>query len=111
MRPMMEYTDEFLDALRLEGDPLADAVIAQLARDGQIGAVNALLEHLQSNDQPIPEALPPVVREYLRVTDNPPAWVDYERIRRVHDFFMDDGPSISLVLSTAAMVECYAAQR
>ena len=107
----MEYSDEFLDSLRLEGDPLADGVIAELAMFGQIGAVNALLDHLQTNDQPIPAALPPVVQEYLRVTDNPPAWVDHERIRRVHAFFMDDGPSISLVLSTAALVESYAAQR
>jgi hypothetical protein len=108
---MVEYTDEFLDSLRLEGDPLADDVITELAASGQIGAVNALLEHLQTNDQPIPAALPPVVQEYLRITDNPPAWVDYGRIRRAHAFFMDDGPSISLVLSTAALVESYAAQR
>ena len=36
----MEYTNTILDALRLEGDPLADKVVATLAATGQIEAVN-----------------------------------------------------------------------
>jgi len=78
---------------------------------GQLEDVNHLLRHLQTNDQPIPDELPIVVQEYLRATDQPPAWIDFDRIAGCHTFFLDDGLQISFVLSTAAMVQCYAAHR
>jgi hypothetical protein len=104
----MEYTTELLDSLRLEGDPLADKVIADLVAAGQVEEVNILMRHLQTNEQPIPAELPPLVQEYLRITDNPPAWADLDRIARTHDFFLDDGLHVSAVLSLGAMVGCYA---
>ncbi|HMA36908.1 MAG TPA: oxygenase MpaB family protein [Chloroflexia bacterium] len=107
----MEYTDELLDALRGEGDPLADGVIAQIQAQGQVAAVNAVLRHLLDNDQPIPADLPPSVQAYLRATDNPPAWADLDRIQQASAFFISHGMHISLVLSTGALVQCYAAQR
>ena len=58
----MEYTDAMLDALRLEGDPLADKVIADIEAAGEVDAVNLLIRHLVANNQPVPEHLPPVVQ-------------------------------------------------
>ncbi len=107
----MQYTDETLDALRLEGDPLADGVIAELEATDQLSAVNDVLRHLTTNDQAIPPGLPPALEHFLIATDNPPAWTDYARIERARGFFHNHGMHISLVLSTAAMVQCYAAQR
>ncbi len=104
----MQYTTDILNALRQEGDALADGVIADLVATGQVNAVNATLRHLQANDTPIPAELPPLVQEYLRVTDQLPPDIDPERIARVHEFFLDDGLNVSAVLSLGAMVGCYA---
>ncbi|MEV7521501.1 oxygenase MpaB family protein [Streptomyces sp. NPDC091371] len=105
----MRWTTEFLDALRQEGDPSADAVIADLAADGTTGHVNAVLREFTRNDQPIPDGLPDSVRDYLTATDAPPAWADPERIAGAHAFFVDDGVHVASVLSYGAMVDCYAA--
>ncbi|HEY0069495.1 MAG TPA: oxygenase MpaB family protein [Chloroflexia bacterium] len=104
----MQYTNEALDALRLEGDPLADGVIEAIIATGTVDEVNGVLRHFEYNDQPIPEELPPVVREYLRVTDNPPTWVDIERVKRAHNFFLDDGAHVASILCLGGMVGCYA---
>jgi hypothetical protein len=107
----VNYTEEVLDALRQEGDPLADRVIAEIHATGVVGAVNGVLRQLMENDQPIPENLPPLVREYLHITDNPPAWMDAARMARANAFFESHGMHISLVMSTAGMIECYAARK
>ena len=107
----MQYTTDALDALRLEGDPLADGVMVELEAHDDLAAVNRVLAHLTANDQAIPPGLPPALERYLIATDQPPAWTDYDRIARARGFFYNHGMHISLVLSTAAMVQCYAAQR
>ncbi|SDI07576.1 hypothetical protein SAMN05192558_101739 [Actinokineospora alba] len=107
----MPYTAEQLDALRLEGDPLADAVIADLVATGQVDEVNAVLAEFRGNDTPIPENLPESVRSYLTATDDPPAWADLDRVARAYEFFADDGVHVASVLSFGAMVNCYAQPR
>jgi hypothetical protein len=97
--------------LKFQGDPLADAVIADLVSDGRVDDVNEVLAHFRANDQPIPEDLPPSVRDYLVATDNPPAWADLDRVARTYEFFVDDGVHVASVLSFAAMVNCYAQPR
>src|SRR5690349_21746092 len=110
-RTVVNYTEEVLDALRQEGDPLADRVIAEIHATGVGGAVNGVLRQLMENDQPIPDNVPPLVREYLHITDNPPAWMDAARMARANAFFESHGMHISLVMSTAGMIECYAARK
>src|SRR5262245_45771082 len=48
---MSRWMDEFLDPLRQQGDPTADSVIAALAAEGQIDAVNGLMRTLGGNDR------------------------------------------------------------
>jgi hypothetical protein len=100
-----------LAALKFEGDPLADAVISEMVATGEIDAVNRALHELRTNDQPIPENLPPRVRQYLIETDKPPAWTDIHRVARAHEFFLEDGMHVASVLSFGAMVNCYAQPR
>jgi ER-bound oxygenase mpaB/B'/Rubber oxygenase, catalytic domain len=100
-----------VDALKFQGDPLADAVISDLVSTGKVDQVNTVLEHFRANDQPIPEDLPESVRAYLIATDNPPEWADLDRVANVHDFFVDDGVHVASVLSFASMVNCYAQPR
>jgi hypothetical protein len=94
-----------------EGDPLADAVIADLVGSDRTGEVNRVLAEFRGNDTPIPENLPESVRAYLVATDEPPAWMDEERVARAHEFFLDDGVHVASVLSFGAMVNCYAQPR
>lgn len=100
-----------LHALKYEGDPLADAVIADLVESGSLNEVNQVLQEFRGNDEPIPENLPAGVRAYLIATDEPPAWMDEERVARAHEFFIDDGVHVASVLSFGAMVHCYAQPR
>ncbi|MFD7655985.1 oxygenase MpaB family protein [Actinosynnema sp. NPDC059797] len=99
------------EALKFQGDPLADAVIADLVATGRVGAVNEVLEHFRANDQPVPEQLPGSVRRFLVATDDPPAWADPERLARAYEFFVDDGVHVASVLTFGAMVNCYAQPR
>ncbi|MCE6994962.1 DUF2236 domain-containing protein [Saccharothrix sp. S26] len=100
-----------VDALKHQGDPLADAVVAELIATGRVGEVNRVLTHFRANDQPIPDDLPTVVREFLIATDNPPDWADPDRVARAYDFFVDDGVHVASVLTFGAMVNCYAQPR
>ena len=107
----MEYTNAMLDALRSEGDPFADKVITEMEAAGEVDAVNLIIRHLIANNQPVPDQLPPVVQQYLAATDDPPAGADYERLSRAATFFQTHGLPIGLILSTAALVECFAAKQ
>ncbi|WP_414941244.1 oxygenase MpaB family protein [Amycolatopsis sp. cmx-11-51] len=100
-----------LEALKYQGDPLADAVVADLVAVERTGAVNEVLAHFRDNDQPIPENLPESVRRYLIDTDAPPGWADLERVAGAYEFFVDDGVYVASVLSFGAMVNCYAQPR
>ena len=108
---MMRYTDEVLERLRLEGDPVPDRIVDELARDGQIEAVNAILRQLIQNNQVVPEELPDNIEFWLRDEAGLPAWADKERLDRASALFTEHGVTISLILATASMVECYAAQK
>ncbi|MEU4770292.1 oxygenase MpaB family protein [Actinosynnema sp. NPDC023794] len=99
------------EALKFQGDPLADAVVADLVATGRVDVVNEVLEHFRANDQPIPEQLPDSVREFLVATDNPPEWVEPHRVARAYEFFVDDGVHVASVLTFGAMVNCYAHAR
>ncbi|MFF1607809.1 oxygenase MpaB family protein [Amycolatopsis sp. NPDC058278] len=107
----MQKTPSAVEALKYQGDPLADAVIADLVAGGTTRAVNEVLAHFRENDQPIPEDLPEPVRRYLLATDVPPAWADLDRIAGAYEFFVDDGVHVASVLSFGAMVNCYAQPR
>jgi hypothetical protein len=100
-----------VEALKFEGDPLADSVIADLVATGQVESVNEVLAQFRANDQPIPENLPESVRAYLIATDNPPDWADLDRVADAYEFFVDDGVHVASVLSFGAMVNCYAQPR
>lgn len=107
----MRYTDEYLEALRYEGDPVPDRIIAELDRDGQIDAVNRILRTLIQNNQVVPEELPDNIEFWLRDEGHLPAWADRDRLDRASALFVEHGMTISLILSTASLVECYAARK
>ena len=107
----LNYTSALLNTLRWRGDPAADDLIAALAARHQIGTVSAVLHHLVTNRQPPPDALPEDVRAWWLAQACLPAWVDRSRLERGLAFAVEHGVQLNLVLSTAAMVLCYAGWR
>lgn len=105
----MKYTDAALDALRQEGDPIPDAIVARLKHTGQVDEVNAVLRQLVHNAQGIPAELPDEIEHWLRETDKLPDDTDLARLERAQRFFVEYGLVITLILSTASFVEAYAA--
>ncbi|MDQ0897636.1 oxygenase MpaB family protein [Paenibacillus sp. V4I7] len=104
----MLILDQILEKSRAEGNPVPDQIVAELIHTGQMDAVNQLLRNLVHNDQAIPPTLPDNIEDWLRNNASLPDWVDLGRIDRASDFFMKNGVAISLILATAALVQCYA---
>ncbi|WP_440602793.1 oxygenase MpaB family protein [Bacillus sp. GB_SG_008] len=107
----MLYTDEFMESLRMEGDPIPDGIIKELFKNSQVGAVNSLLKELINNDQSYPEELPDNIESWLRDTAYCPEGVDWARMRNATDLFREHGIAITLLLATGSLVYCYAASK
>ncbi|MDX3867157.1 oxygenase MpaB family protein [Streptomyces europaeiscabiei] len=103
----MTYTQASMDALRTEGDELADATVATLFERGEVGKFNTLMRYVSTAGQDLPEGLPDVAREYLNATSTPPAWVDWGEMEKARLFFIDNNVHISTALSFASMPACY----
>lgn len=93
--------------LRKEGDPLADAAIAELVRTHQTNKVNLVMRELRAG-VPMPENLPSCLQEYVTQSRAVPEFLDPGKIGRVQEFFEDDGVQLVAALGIGAMVETYA---
>lgn len=103
------WTNELLQPHRESGDPPADEMIAALVQDGQVPAVNQLMQHLVQNEYPIPASLPPEVRRYLDRTDDLPDWADRARIEAGERVFVRYGPQLVVILHCYSLPFCYLA--
>jgi ER-bound oxygenase mpaB/B'/Rubber oxygenase, catalytic domain len=101
-----KWSDSFLTGMRRLGDPLADATVAAVFREGQVEALNRLLMDLVRNDQMVPTELPEVVQGYLRDSAALPEW-DEARIDLAQQVFVRHGNLLLLVLLCASLPECY----
>ncbi|MEV5709629.1 oxygenase MpaB family protein [Actinoallomurus sp. NPDC052274] len=104
---MNEYTDEYLDGLRLKGDELADATVGALFGGAEVPRFNTLMRWFTVSGQALPEDVPDAARDYLEATATPPEWVDWAVMERARQFFIDNDVHISTALSFAAMPACY----
>lgn len=104
------WTNELLDDARSEGDPVADAVIAELFREGQVEAVNALMRTLVVNDGLPSELLPAAVCDYLTRTAAPPD-IDSPQMILAEEVFGVLGPEILAVLGFYSLPADYAAKK
>jgi hypothetical protein len=98
----LPWTDALLEPMRNVGDPLADAVVAELFAKAEVSAVNELMKNLITNEFPEPASLPPSVRDYLEHTDHLPDWADRDLIERGEQVFWRYGPKLVLIF------HCYA---
>ncbi|OBG59603.1 MULTISPECIES: oxygenase MpaB family protein [unclassified Mycobacterium] len=103
------WTDARLDEMRQLGDPAADEAIEAVFGQGDVQAVNTIMQTLVSNDQPTPEGLPPAVREFLAKTAALPPWADTAKIKRGQQLFETWGLQIAICLFCASLPSAYAA--
>ncbi|KIZ17558.1 oxygenase MpaB family protein [Streptomyces natalensis] len=105
------YTEATLDALRRQGDPLADETVAAMFEQGQVQDFNTLMRFFSTAGTHLPEALPASAASFLQTTGMPPSWVDWDLMERARLFFMDNAAHINTGLSFAAMPATYAIPR
>ncbi len=101
------WTDDFMNVMRLTGDPLADKVVGELFADGDVTQVNALMRTLTMNEYAAPADVPPVVADYLKQTNSLPAWANPEMIQAGEDVFWRFGPELILILTCYGLPFCY----
>lgn len=104
---MHDYTDAYMDGLRLVGDPLADATVDALFTTGEVGRYNTLTRWFVTSGQRLPADIPDAARDYLKATATPPDWIDWPTMEQARQFFIDNDVHISTALSFAAMPACY----
>jgi hypothetical protein len=102
------WTAQSLAAMRLVGDPIADAVITQLFETGGTQVVNDLMRKLVDNDGLPPEQLPPIVRDYLESTADVRG-LRSEKVALGEQLFGRLGPEMLAVLGFYGLPMDYAA--
>ena len=110
-RTPVRWSDETLDLMRQSTDPVADNAVEKLFDSGEVGAVDALMNHLIQNDQLITDQLPKSIQDYLKDTTALPDWADPTRIAIAESFFGRCGPSICVSLMCASLPSAYAAAK
>jgi ER-bound oxygenase mpaB/B'/Rubber oxygenase, catalytic domain len=105
------WTDALLDSMREKGDPVADDPVADVFKRGGVGAVNNILRTLVRVDQPVPDDLPPELKNYLVDTLPMPEWADMAKIKRGQQLFETWGVLIVLCLFCASLPSSYAAAK
>lgn len=102
------WTDDILDRARQQGDPMADAAMAEAFELGQVRRVNDLIAEFDENSEPVPQGLPPLLTEYFQHSAALPAWADRERIERGNDLWGRYVGHIGTILHAYSLPAAYA---
>ena len=102
-----QWTDEFLESMRHETDPVADEVVATAIESGGLEEYNRMLRDLVNNRGGIPSSLPKIIHEYFEGTQVLPEWADREKISCGEDVFVLHGPEMVAMLLFAALPSSY----
>jgi hypothetical protein len=105
------WDDELLDALREEGDPRADGVVASYFADLGLDEPGRLVRLLVHHGELPAEEQNPAVAAYLAEHPGLPEWADPELITQACDFFAEHGPHIVSILYSASLPTAYAAAK
>jgi hypothetical protein len=105
----MIYTDEMLDSMRRQGDPVADAVIEKLYQE-QNKSIFGLISKLPTgNTAPLPASLPSYVQDFFEQTAQLPEWYDAKKAAKSAAFFSRYAQDILSMLGFISLPYCYAA--
>jgi uncharacterized protein (DUF2236 family) len=106
----VRWSDAMLDAMRLVGDPPADAAIEATFAAGQQDAAQGFMAMRLTNDAPLPPSLPPSLRDFLEKS-SADALPDPSAISMAQNLFVDHGPEILTTLGCYALPSAYAARK
>lgn len=101
--------DRFLDSLRGQGDPQADAAVHRLMADHEVRAVNQIFQTLRSDGDPLPAGTPEPFLEFVAATGQLPPWADAERLERGGHVFFKHALSAAVVMLASSLPRGYAA--
>jgi hypothetical protein len=110
LTPAERWSNEFLDSMRQQGDPEADGVIRDLFAQGELGAINSLMETLVRNDGLPSHLLPKVVQDYLAANARLPL-ASSAQIERAQNLFALNGPEMLVALGFYSLPASYAAKK
>jgi|GEM_PF-548862 len=112
------WTDEFLDAKRKIGDPLADAVITAIGQYSQRAEVDQLFRLLARNNtytEVTFAGLHPAVQEALKTyfsqSARLPDWADLDRVNFATVLFEEHLPKILLILHCKSLPISYTCRK
>jgi hypothetical protein len=97
------WTNEQLDDLRLQGDPLADRVVAAVFDRHDVEQSQAVLRASIDHENPQLAGLPPELDEFLGQTSALPEWSDTARLARGQAVFERSGVATSVALFCASL--------
>lgn len=104
------WSNEFLDSMRQQGDPAADSVIRDLFAQGEVDAINSLMETLVRNDGLPSHLLPKIVQDYLSANAKIPL-ASSGQIERAQNLFALNGPEMLVALGFYSLPASYAAKK
>jgi ER-bound oxygenase mpaB/B'/Rubber oxygenase, catalytic domain len=108
--PNSKWSDDaFLDGLRRQGDPQADAAVAQMAADGQKDVIGAFFKALRANDTPLPLDSPQPLKDFMAASAGLPPGLDWDRLQRGGEAFLRNGLPSVVVLLASSLPRGYAA--
>ena len=101
--PSTKWSDDrFLDGLRRQGDPQADAAIARVVAEGQKDAVGGIFKALRANDSPLPPDTPQALKDFMTASAGLPPGIDVPRLKRGGEAFLRNGiPSVAVLLASS----------
>lgn len=94
------YTEEALERWRGVGDPLADAIVGDLAARGPLGNIHDLLGTVRSRAKDGDARC----RELLSLAETPPPWADFAAMERGQRLIASYAPWMGMSLFTGSLV-------
>lgn len=101
------WTDEFLENMRLEGDPLADETIKSAFQHNQVDIFNQIMRSVKNNSDNIPDNADENLKYYFAESRKFPDWFEPERYARVQALYHEYEVPIMASLLFAGLPMCY----
>lgn len=106
-----KWTNEQLEHMREQTDPLADEVVAAVVDSGGLGALNETMRLLVNNRDVIPDSLPEIVQDYFEKTQKLPDWADPQKIIHGEKVFNVYGLEMLAMLFFVSLPYSYATRK
>lgn len=103
----MKWTDELLDGMRQEMDPVADDLVRRIAAEEGHESTRWLFHILIRNIEIPFDQVPAYVKDYMEEQGKVPADIDQERLKRGQAVFMDMGSWFALALYYKSLPTAY----